>query len=148
MLYIITWHRHFDVHITLTFTLVPISIMGNLMTARASNLEEAILANKLTYFGGTFLVLMITLTILHLCDIHVNRWIKVLMYALSFIIHLSALTIGWRDWFYKSCDFTIEDGTGFIINKEYGFMHTVFLIVIIAYFTVSFCAMIYSFFRS
>ena len=69
MLYFLSWHKHFDVHVTLIFSMIPIAILGNVLTARSSTLEEAILANKITYFGGTYLLLMITLSILNLCDV-------------------------------------------------------------------------------
>ena len=144
LLYVISWHKHFDVHVTLIFTMVPIAILGNLMTARASTLEEAILANKITYFGGTFLMLMITIAILNLCDIHVHYIVRIAMFVVSTLIYLGALTVGDTEWFYRSCDFTVEDGVGRLVNKQYGPLHTFFVVLIMAYFAVSFAALIYS----
>lgn len=144
LLYIMTWHKHFDVHVTLIFTMVPIAILGNLMTAEAANLSEAILANKITYFGGTFLMLMITLAILQLCDFHVPRWLRFIMFAASTLTYFGALTVGRYDWFYRSVGFAKENGAGWLIDKEYGTLHAFFVGLVLAYFAVSFAAMIYS----
>lgn len=144
LLYIMTWHKHFDVHVTLIFTMVPIAILGNLMTANASNLSEAILANKITYFGGTFLMLMITLAILQLCDFRVPRWLRFAMFAASTLTFFGALTVGRNQWFYKSVDFAKENGAAWLTDKKYGPFHTVFVALVLAYFAISFAAMLYS----
>ena len=143
-LYIMSWHKHFDVHVTLIFTMVPIAILGNVMTAQAENLSEAILANKITYFGGTFLMLIITLAILNLCQIRVNKWLRILMFVISTAMFLMALTVGDMQWFYKSCDFVIEDGVGRLVNKQYGPFHAAYVTMILGWFAISFAAMIYS----
>ncbi|MBR5658119.1 MAG: HD domain-containing protein [Lachnospiraceae bacterium] len=144
LLYMMTWHKHFDVHVTLIFTMVPIAILGNLMTAGASNLTEAILANKITYFGGTFLMLMITLAILQLCDFRVPRWLRFIMFAASTLTYFGALTVGRNEWFYKSVDFANENGAGWLTEKHYGPLHAFFVGLVLAYFAISFAAMIYS----
>ncbi len=144
LLYMMTWHKHFDVHVTLIFTMVPIAILGNLMTAGASNLTEAILANKITYFGGTFLMLMITLAILQLCDFRVPRWLRFIMFAASTLTYFGALTVGRNEWFYKSVGFAKENGAGWLTEKHYGPLHAFFVGLVLAYFAISFAAMIYS----
>ncbi len=148
ILYVMVWHKHFDTHITLIFVMVPVTLIGFAALANSRTLEEAMLANKINYFGGTFLVLMITLAILHLCDISLSRWIKSLMFIVSTLIYLSVLICGFNDsgWFYKSCEFAVVDGAGRFTGKEYGPMHTVFVIVVMLYFAMGFAAMVYSYF--
>ena len=41
MLYMLKWHKHFDVHFTLIFCLVPVATLGNMLIAQATNTEEA-----------------------------------------------------------------------------------------------------------
>ena len=149
LVYLMSWHKHFDVHVTLIFTFVPIAILGNLLTARAKTIEEATLANKITYLGATFLMLIITLTILNLCDIKVPRAVRMVFVSLSMIVYLSSLTVGYGNIkiFYKSYGFVVEDGVGRLIDKDYGVMHTVFAAMILGYFAISFAAMVYSYFK-
>ena len=147
ILYLISWHKHYDVHVTLIFAMMPIAILGNLMTARATSLNEAILANKITYFGGTFLILIITLSILNLCQIKVPQWGRVAMFVSSTLVYLAALTVGERTWFYRSCDFEITDGAGRLVNKVYGPLHTVFVCLVMLYFAIGIAGMVYSFLK-
>ena len=43
--YMFVWHKHYDVHITLLFALVPVVNLGFLLVSRSQSLEEAIIAN-------------------------------------------------------------------------------------------------------
>lgn len=147
LLYILSWHKHFDVHITLIFTLVPITILGNLMMAWSGSREEAILAVKIAYIGGSFLVLMIALAIFNLCHIQLHRAVRMVMFFVGSLMYLSALTIDHTDWFYKSCEFATRDGAGALVNKVYGPLHTVFDALVLVFFAVSLAAMVYSYFR-
>ncbi len=144
LFYIMTWHKHFDVHVTLIFTLMPIAILGNVLTANSKTLGEAILSNKIVYFGGTFLMLMITLAILNLCAIKVPNWLRILMFVASTFVFLCALTVGHNEWFYKSCEFVIDNGAGRLTGKHYGPLHAVYVALILSYFGIGFAAMLYS----
>lgn len=146
LLYIVSWHKHFDVHITLIFTLMPLTIAGNLLLSVSENAEEAVIANKLVYFGGTFLILFITLSILGLCDIRLPKPIVFCMFLCSIVIYMSVLSIGKYDWFYRSYEFLKQEGGSILVNKQYGVMHTVFSVMIILYFATALMALIYSYF--
>ena len=146
-LYAAVWHKHFDTHITLIFTLAPISILGNVMLARAQNLQEAFTANKIIYIGGCYLMLIAMMTVYHMCHIRLHRALTVSLAALTTAVYVSVLTIGYNGVFYESADFEIRNGTGALVNKHYGPMHTAFLVMLIAYLLLTFAAMIYSYFR-
>ena len=147
ILYLLSWHKHYDVHVTLIFMLVPIAILGNVLTVRSTTLGEAILANKVTYLGGTFLILIITLSILNLCQINIPQWGKIAMFSMSTFVYLMVLTVGDRPWFYRSCEFTLDDGAGRLVNKVYGPFHTMFAVIVMLYFAIGIAAMVYSFLR-
>ncbi|MBP5354156.1 MAG: HD domain-containing protein [Lachnospiraceae bacterium] len=146
-LYFLSWHKHFDVHVTLIFLLIPVAILGNVLTARSTVAEEAIVANKITYFGGTFLLMMITLSILNLCEITLPRPVRFTMFLASTLVYFGSLTVGDRTWFYKSYSFTVENGAGRLVNKVYGPLHTVYVILVMIYFAIGLAALIYSYIR-
>ena len=142
-LYMFIWHRHYDVHITLLFVLVPIVNLGFLLYSRSRSLEEALIANQFAYIGGCFLQLMIMLTVFSLCHIHVNRWVRTAFFALSTAVFLTSLTQGRHSLFYASVSFVRENGHSTLI-KEYGPMHHVFLGMVVLYFLLSWCAIFYA----
>lgn len=147
IIYLAMWHKHFDIHISLVFVLVPITNLGFSMYARAQSLEEALEAKKIAYIGGCFLLMFIMFMVFSLCHIKLSRVIRVLLMTLSSIIYVAVLSIGYSDIFYKK-DMTFEIvGDVVMVNKSYGLMHNVFVIIVITYFSMSIIATVYSYFR-
>jgi putative two-component system response regulator len=142
-IYMFIWNKHYDVHITLLFALVPVVNLGFLLYSRANSLEEAIMANEIAYIGGCYLQLMIMLAVFSLCHIHLNRWIRIAFFTLSTVVFLSTLTQGSLGLFYRSVSFVRENGRA-VLQKEYGPMHHVFLGMVVLYFVLSWSAIFYA----
>ncbi|MBR6237803.1 MAG: hypothetical protein IKQ83_02015 [Lachnospiraceae bacterium] len=146
MTYLVIWHRHFDIHMTMVFAFMPIVNLGYLMLAEARSLEAAILANKITYLGGCYLLLFVMLAVLRLCNFEYDRRINVALIVFNTLIYLGVLSIGYTGVFYKDVDYKEVNGVGELV-KSYGPVHTVFYIMVIAYFIISLVAMAYSYFK-
>ena len=146
VVYSFVWHKHFDIHITLIFVLVPIANLGQLMLANAQTLEAALVANRVVYIGACYLQLILMLAVFSLCRIKLNRWVRVGLLALSTIVYVSSLTIGESTLFYEEVSFSRVDGLA-VFDKRYGVMHTVFIVMVFAYFLMSISAIVYSYFR-
>ncbi|MBQ7924832.1 MAG: HD domain-containing protein [Lachnospiraceae bacterium] len=122
LVFVLIWHKHVDVYYPLVFTLIPISNLGYLMMAMASNLEEAILANKVTYLGGCFLPLIFLLNTLNLCGIRFKKPIPVGILGFGILQFLCVLTIGYSPLYYRSVSFAVVEGVP-VLTKVYGPMH-------------------------
>ena len=146
LIYVFMWHRHFDVHITLTFVLVSITNLGWAMLARSESLEAALVANRVTYVGGCFLILIIMFVVYSMCQIHLNRWLRVGLVLLTTAVFAAAMSMGKADFFYKSVTFSRVDGAA-VLTKEYGPLHSVFVAMIFLYFLMSVGAIVYSYAR-
>jgi putative two-component system response regulator len=131
------------VNITLIFTIIPIACIGELLYSLSENINEAVIAIKVIYLGGSFLQLFILMSILNLCQIEIRRWFRVLLYAICVVIYGSALTVGFSDMFYKSLSFDIIGGVS-VLSREYGWMHTAFYAVVVVYFAAGLSVIIYS----
>ena len=141
--YILIWHKHFDVHITLIFILVPIETLGYFLLGHCDTFEAALVANKLTYIGGCYLGLDILFAVCSLCDIKINKWVKLILLVSSTVAYLSALTVGYSNIFYKSITMEKINGVA-VFTKEYNYMHTFFYVVVIVDFLLSIGAMVYA----
>ena len=148
VLYALIWHKHFDVHITLIFLITPIVNLGYLLVSLSTNLDEALLANKITYIGGCYLLLMILYAVFSLCKIKIPVWLRILFLVISSIIFLFSLTIGYTTLFYKNVDIEFINGATVLTNKEYGFMHTIFIIMVITYFLICMFSIIYTYIKN
>lgn len=146
MVYIAVWHKHFDVYFSLIFLTIPITDLGFMLEAQAMDLNEALLAIKITYIGGIFLIQFISMLIFSCCRINLNRWLKLAMFIFSTLVFITSLTIGKSDSFYKNVKFSRVDGI-VTVTKEYGFMHTVCYLLIYLYFALSLIAAVYSLFK-
>ena len=146
-IYMFIWHKHFDVHITLIFVLIPVSNLGYMLFTRASSLETALAANKIIYLDGCFLQMILMLAIFSLCEIRLSRWLRVVFLALSTALYLSVLTIGDSSLFYTDVRLVTLPEGGQFLAKHYGVMHTVFYGMVILYFLLSISAILYAFVR-
>ena len=147
MIYFYRWRRHFDMLISLLFIIIPVVNMAYFMLGLSKNIEEAYFINKIIYMGGCYLMLAIFICVCDVCDVKVNKWIRVLLLVITTIVYSSVLTIGYSDIFYKKGELITYAGISAIGNKEYGFMHTVFNIMVSGYFFLTFGAIIYSYFK-
>ncbi len=144
LVYVFMWHKHFDAHITMLYVLVPVINLGYALLARATTLEEALMANRLTYMVGCYLMLIIMFSVFSLCQIPLNRWIRVALLFLSTVVYASALSIGRSAIFYKDVQFELDNGA-VVFHKQYAFMHTAFLALILCYFLATLIAIVYTY---
>ena len=141
--YVFIWHKHFDVHITLSFLLLPIGNLAYVIVARAADLEAALVGVKLIYLVASFSVLFIVLAAFNLCHMKVKRGVRLLLVTITLLVYSSTLTIGKSKLFYKTAALTTRNGISIVTDKEYGFMHTIYYIMLIAYFAVCLFVLIY-----
>lgn len=147
VLYAYFWRKRFDVRFTLIFTVIPIAEVGYVFIAHSKTLGEALIGNNIVYFGGCFLPLFIMMTVFNLCDIKVPKILNTLLIVISFIVYSSTLSIGNNRNFYKQSALGTSLGASVIVDKKYGFMHTVFYIMVISYFLVGLALSIYSYIK-
>ena len=142
-IYVFIWHKHFNVNISLIFAFVPIVCLGHYLYSIAGDLGEALTAQKLIYLGSSFLQMFILFSITNLCQIEIKNWIRTLLFFLCTVVFTGALTIGHSDLFYTNISFSVRNGTVFLI-REYGPMHTLYYVVVVAFFAIGFAAICYS----
>ena len=84
--YVYIWHKHFDVHITLSFLLLPIGNLAYVIVARAADLEAALVGVKLIYLVASFSVLFIVLAAFNLCHMGVKRSVRLLLVTITLLV--------------------------------------------------------------
>jgi len=142
-LYWMQWRKNYSVLYTLTFSIITIANIGYVMSALSVNLEEALMAHKLIYLGGCFLLMLMTFYIFEMCHVVLPYAAKCLLVVISVIFYLSALTMGKLPYFYRSVYAEIVDGKLHMI-KEYAPMHTAFQVYTIILFLISYLVLSYA----
>lgn len=123
------WLKIFDVKNSveqyITILIIVISNLGFYFVSSAQTLEEALTAQKLTYFGGCFLPFFYFLLVLEICHIDIKRSVSAALLMLQCVIYGFSCTIGKNDLFYRSVNFYVQDGYG-ILEREYGPLHILY----------------------
>ena len=110
LVYVWRWHKHFNIHISMTFLLIPIVMLGYIAFSAANTLEQALYGNIIIYMGGCFLFLILTLVVLDLCNMPANKWVRLTLFTLSSSIFLTVLSNRYHKLFYSNIIFNKVDG--------------------------------------
>ncbi|MBP3204410.1 MAG: hypothetical protein J6M66_03185 [Lachnospiraceae bacterium] len=138
LLLLFVYGKTVDVNVVILILVIVVGNGGYMALALSQNLNEAILANKITYVIGTFVPMILMLVVADICRVTISQWVKVLMYFGQILIYLSVVTIGMSDIFYETAEFHTGP-FGAYLTKTYGFMHTVYIVTLISYTFISIC---------
>ena len=143
VIYVMIWRKHFDLNITVIFILVPIVNLGYYLYANSADKYAAMNAYKIIYIGSCFLPFFVTMCVLNLCEIEVPRPLRFFAFLINTTLYVFVLTVGKTPYFLKSLT-VYHNVFGTEVKKEYGPVHTAFLVVIILYVAIEIVAIFYS----
>ncbi|MCR5663378.1 MAG: HD domain-containing protein [Oscillospiraceae bacterium] len=132
LLYAAQWHKHFDVHMTAIFLLIPVMSLLYWLLYAGHDQETAIAAMKVIYVGSCFLPWLTTMCVASLCGVRVGRPIRLISLLLNTLIYLSVLTVPDYPLFYRSIEL-VQVGGAWALTKTYGPFHTAYNACIILY---------------
>ncbi len=117
--------------------------LGYLLLSMSKTVEFALIANKIAYLGQIFVIMSMYMIISELCEIRHKKWVTYMLIGFAFVMYALVFTTGYLGWYYKSVSLTHVDGAAKLV-KEYGPLHPLYLIYVLAYFV----AMLVTIFRS
>lgn len=120
----------------LSGTLVLLICIGYFGTTLADDIDLMKYATKIEYMGACFVYPVLLLLYLMLLDIKINRKVMAVLFAVSTIICISALTFDMGPWFYTDYRVAVTGGVPKFM-KTYGPMHQVFTLEVMGY-TIAF----------
>jgi len=129
--------------LSLLFACIAVVNVGYLMLSLAQSVEFAIFANDLAYLGSVFLSMCMLFTIIKLCGYKVTKAHVITCISLGTIMFLIIATSGILPWYYKSVGIEIVNG-GTKLVKEYGVLHPVYAVYLVAYFLAMLVTIIHS----
>lgn len=126
--------RKRDIWFLLLFVSVLVVNVGYLSLSISNSLEEALLANRISYFGSVFLPMSMLMSILDITRIRYKKPLPVLLLGIGIAVFLIAASPGYLDIYYKEVFFENVNGIA-VLNKVYGPWHKVYLFYLLGYFT-------------
>lgn len=132
-----------EVWFLLLFASVFIVNTGYLTVSISTTLEEALLANRISYLGSVFLPMCMLMIIINVTKISVSRWIPTILFLISACVFLIAASPGYLDLYYKEVDLVIINGVS-TLDKTYGPWHCIYLYYLVTYFSVMLLTILYA----
>ncbi len=105
-------------------------------------LEEALLANRLSYLGSVFLPLCMFMSVADVCRMKIPKGVTSALLFISAVVFVLAASPGYCDLYYKDVCLEIIDGTARLI-KTYGKYHIVYLFYLLSYFSAMIATVAY-----
>ena len=132
---------------TVWFVLLYIAVFvvngGYLALSLAKNLDGALLANQLSYFGSAMLPLAMLMIIINTCRIPHPKWLTLIFVLISLSAFLLAASGGYSDLYYKEVS-VIEVNGVCCLEKVYGPLHFLYTVYLFAYFGMMITAIAYA----
>ena len=129
------WEKKKEKHLTLLFACVAIANCGYFLQSVAQGLSAALWANRISYLGCAYLVLLMLLIIADVCRIQMKKPALIALVAVSSFAFLLAAGADWQGLYYKSVAITQINGMTRLV-KEYGPLHILYPIYLLGYFAM------------
>lgn len=127
----------------LLFAGICVANVGYLALSLSTTVEEALLANRISYLGSVFLPMSVLMIILETCHVRYKRWMPYLLGAAAVMMFLITASPGYLDIYYQNA--WLENVNGItVLCKTYGPWHSVYLYYLLAYYIGIFSVLIYS----
>lgn len=131
----------------MTLLLIHFSVfivnLGYFLLAISKSLEEALLANRIAYLGSVFLPMFMLMTIMNVCEIRGNIFLKSILLIVSIATFLLAASGGYLDVYYKEVSLEFVNGAARLV-KEYGPLHSLYFVYLLSYFGLMVGVIIYA----
>lgn len=132
-----------DNRFILLFSCVATANSGYFLQSFARTLNGAMMANRLSYLGAAFSVLVMLLIVMDACHVRCKKWVTYLLIGVSTTAFLIAASGDWLGLYYESV--SIENLNGMtLLVKDYGPLHILYPVYLISYFVTMVITIIHS----
>ena len=123
--------RRINAYYVLLFAMILLTNLGYLAIATSNTVEEAILANKMCYFGAILLPMTMLFTVADMCKVKLPKALYIGLAIFGFITICGVFSIGYTDLYYS--DVWIEQYHSItVLKRTYGPMHNFYTIFLAA----------------
>lgn len=122
-----------DSRFVLLFTCVATTNCGYFLQSCSRTLNGAMTANRLSYLGAAFSVLVMMLIVMDACRVERKKWVTYLLIGISTVAFLIAASGDWFGLYYKAVSIESIDGMTRLV-KDYGPLHILYPVYLLIYF--------------
>ena len=135
MLNYFLWEKKKELNFALLFSCIAIANCGYFMQSVSKGVSGALWANRVSYFGCAYLVLLMLLIIMDGCQFSRKKWHSIALIAVSSFAFLLAASGDWQGLYYKAVSVIEVNGMTRLV-KDYGPLHILYPVYLLSYFAV------------
>ncbi|MBQ1252234.1 MAG: hypothetical protein IIY02_04885 [Firmicutes bacterium] len=122
-----------NVWFLLLFVSILIVNLGYFSLSISHTLEEALLANRVSYLGSVFLPMAMMMIILDYTELKIKKFVPAILLLIGTFVFLVAASPGYLDIYYKEVSLITINGIS-ALDKTYGPWHSLYLFYLVIYF--------------
>ena len=135
--------RRRDGWFLLLFSSVVVVNAGYFALSLSKTVEEALLANRISYLGSVCLPLSMLMSILNTTRLQYRKWLPTVLAILAFAVFLVAASPGYLSIYYQDVSLATVNGVA-VLHKEYGPLHSLYLFYLVFYFAAMLAAILHA----
>ena len=137
------WEKKKERKFLLLYSCVAITNCGYFLQAVSDTLNGALMANRVSYFGAAYAVLIMLLIIQDACRVKPPRWVRIMFIGISTAAFLIAASGGILNLYYTQVSIESINGVTRLV-KEYGPLHIVYPIYLLSCFAAMVTTIVYA----
>ena len=129
------WEKKKERRFTLLFACVATANVGYFMQAISHTLSGAMTANRISYLGAAYSMLVMLLIIMDVCQVPRRKWLGRLLFSISTAAFLLAASGDCFGLYYEAAAIETVNGTTRLV-KDYGPLHILYPVYLLSYFVM------------
>ncbi len=129
------WEKRKEKHFSALYIFVAIANCGYFLQSVSGSLRGALWTNRISYFGSAYLILVMLLIIMDVCQCKPGRRVKFVLGGITTVAFLLAACGDWLGLYYKAVDIIHINGMTRLV-KEYGPLHILYPVYLLSYFVM------------
>ena len=129
------WEKKREKRFVFLFTCVAAVNTGYFLQAISHTLSGAMMANRMSYLGAAYSVLVMLLIIMDVCQVPRRKWLGRILFGISTAAFLLAASGDWLGLYYEVVSIEIVNGVTRLV-KNYGPLHALYPAYLLSYFVM------------
>ena len=125
---------------------VALANLGYFLLSVSGTLTGAMMANRLSYLGNAFSVLLMLVIIVEACGFHPPKWVTAVLIGISTLAFLLAACGDWNGLYYAQVSLETVNGATRLV-KVYGPLHCLYGLYLYSSVLAMLCVILYAIFR-
>ena len=129
------WEKKKEKRFCLLFSCVATANLGYFLQAVSDTLFGAMTANRISYLGAAYSMLVMLLIIMDVCQVSRQKWLGRVLFGISTAAFALAASGDWLGLYYKAVSIETVNGMTRLI-KDYGPLHILYTVYLLSYFAM------------